>query len=98
MNHTTGAQRYNKRMDKIFANAKKLNKEQDDKVKFMGRNIGVKDDLFCLTWSENDILSNHDRRPTTKWYFNSYILAHQKMIALRDNGTHWFDAHFDPTI
>lgn len=96
MTNVKNAKKYNARMHAIFEEAKTLEQRKDDRVKFMGRNIGEKDGLYSLTWSEND-LSAHDKR-VTRWYFNSYRLAHQKMRSLRDNGTYWFDAHFDPTI
>lgn len=92
----TAAQRYNDRLDEIFDTAKKLNQEQDDRRKFMGRNIGQKDDLFYVTWAENDLTSSHDKR-YGKDYFSSHKQARAYMTGLKNNGTYWFDAHFDPT-
>lgn len=93
----TRAQRYNKMMDDIFSQARKLQREQDSKAKFIGRNIGEKDGLYFLTWSERDTSSVYDK-DQSRWYFESYKLASEKMSRLIRNGAHWFDAHFDPTI
>jgi hypothetical protein len=97
MNRTTAAQRYNKRMDSIFATAKILKQQEDNKRKFIGRNIKKEDYLVYITWSENDLQSVYDRR-YKKDFFSTYPEALSYMKRLVANGSTWFDAHLDPTL
>lgn len=64
---------------------------------FIGRNIGKDDQGYYITFSDRDLTAEHDKS-FAKNHHSTYKEAKTLMDHLINNGSHWFDARFDPTI
>lgn len=64
---------------------------------FIGRNIHQDKYGYYIVFSENDLTSTHDTNHARN-HHSTYAKAKSWMDTLLNNGSTWFDAHFDPTI
>lgn len=64
---------------------------------YIGRNIGKDEHGYYITFSDKDLTSRHDKS-YAKNHHKTEAKAYNWMCKLIDNGSTWFDAHFDPTI